>query len=105
MIALLLAACSIFDEPKPAPYWYVAEPGYNAQVLFLRVENEGQLALFCPNPQWGRGACALRQKEHCIVVLGPLADNCAIGHEVNGHCKGRDHAPGPVEKQNCGDTP
>ena len=104
MIALLLAACSVnvFDAPA---YWHVADRGYNAPIYWVRVQTTQQLSSACATQKTASGACSMRRAEHCFVILGPEADWCAAGHEIVGHCMGRDHGPDPVEKQNCGDTP
>ena len=82
---LLLSGCAA------EPFWHTDMPGYAAPVSVIRVRSAEHLAIACGTPRPADGACSRRYPQECMVYLGPRADACAESHEVNGHCKGRNH--------------
>ena len=91
MNAVLLFCFLGFYGCAAEPFWHTDMPGYAAPVKVVRLASASELSRYCRRPMPADGACAYRLDGICPVYLGPTADACAESHEVNGHCKGRNH--------------
>jgi hypothetical protein len=85
-LVLTLQGCATNEQ-----FWHTDMPGYRAPVSLIRVASAEQLSKACGMPRSDDSACARRMPQECMVYLGPRADACAESHEVNGHCKGKNH--------------
>jgi hypothetical protein len=84
-------ACLALQGCATEQFWHTDMPGYAAPVKVVRVASASELSRYCHKPLSADGGCAYRLDFRCQVYLGPQADACAESHEVNGHCKGRNH--------------
>ncbi len=87
LLALLLLLSGCATEA----FWHTDMPGYAAPVKVVRVASAAELSRYCRTHREADAGCSWRTEGLCVVYLGPQADACAESHEVNGHCKGRNH--------------
>lgn len=94
MLGAALVIIMLFVVPASSyaeDFWHVDMPGYSAPVVKARASSAEQLSILCGMPRAADSACSIRTERACIVHLGPEANACAESHEVNGHCKGKNH--------------
>ena len=86
-----LIGLAVWATVHAEDFWYVDMPGYHAPVVKSRTVSAQQLSTLCGMPRAADSACSIRRADACFVYLGPDANACAESHEVNGHCKGKNH--------------
>lgn len=90
-IVVAMFAIPVSLYAKEDGFWYTDIPGYAPLVIKYRARDAGELSMLCTIPRDEKSGCAIRTPQVCYVYLGPRADACVESHEVNGHCKGKNH--------------